>query len=98
LGAKSTRMDAKGFSANVSRTGIALELDPTVDVPVGASVRVTVQISGRNVALPGQVVWSRGGTDAVRAGIRLHPELTDSTSRRVFDTFVRDAESASCAR
>lgn len=92
LGAKSTRVDLQGFTANFSRTGIALELAPNLDVPVGASVRITVQISGRNIALPGLVVWSRGGTDAVRAGVRLHPELTDSNSRRVFDTFVRDAE------
>ena len=93
LGTAATKKVAGSASLrDVSRTG--MQLKSTAPLDKGASVQVKVQVGARTLALPGTVVWTKASGGEVVAGIRMHLEILDSATRRVFEGFIADVERA----
>ena len=91
LGATSTKkVSASGALRDVSRSGMQLRSSAPLDK--GASLQVKVQVGARTLALPGTVVWTKTNGGEVIAGIRIHLEVLDSATRRVFEGFIADVE------
>lgn len=93
LATKEKRSAVSANSSNLSRTGVGLEIAKDAELPIGSAVRISLQISGRTISVPGHVVWTKSG-DVQRAGVKLHVEVADAATRRNFENFVRDAERA----
>ena len=91
LGATSTKkVSAQASLRDVSRSGLSLR--STAPLEKGAAVSVKVQVGARTLAMPGTVVWAKTEGGEIVAGIRMHVEVLDSATRRVFEGFIADVE------
>ena len=91
LGAAATKKVAGSASLrDVSRSGIGLRSSAPLDK--GATVQVKLQVGARTLVLPGTVVWTKTVAGEIVAGIRMHLEILDSATRRVFEGFIADVE------
>lgn len=88
--ATAKKVSASASLRNVSRSGMQLRSNAPLDK--GATVQVKVQVGARTLALPGTVVWVKTNDGEVVAGIRMHLEILDSATRRVFEGFIADVE------
>ena len=73
----------------VSEGGVCVVVPGALPDP-GARVTVEMALWRQMLYLPGNVVWSRFIEGSPHAGVKLHLEVTDSTTRRAFAGWVRN--------
>lgn len=93
LGARTDKQSFAATTHDVSREGLGLRVE-AAEFPVGASLSVSLPISGRTLVLQAHVAWARPDKEGLKVGLRLHPEIADAQTRRFFETFVRESERA----
>src|SRR5690349_19710326 len=67
---------------DLSRSGLKIVAPANAPVDKGATVSVKVQIGARTIAIPGNIAWFRRSDTEAVAGVRLHLELLDASSRK----------------
>jgi hypothetical protein len=58
----------------------------------GARLTLRIPQSGRTLEIPASVIWSVKSSEdgqPVAAGVRIHPEATDSATRRNWDLWIQ---------
>jgi hypothetical protein len=79
---------------DLSRSGLKIVAPANTPVDKGATVSVKVQVGARTIAIPGNIAWFRRSETEAVAGVRLHLELLDASSRKAIEGWLAEAERA----